>query len=692
VALYLVSRSLVLYTSFDHVAIPQYELFMMGSIARDVVGPASSEVPLLFYYDNAMGPVLASYLAVPFYYLFGPSYLAFKLVSFVSLFPALFLIWSFLRRHFGTRAAAIGALLFALPPTTSFKYTLVPMGNHAENVTLTMLAMWGFFRVHESSRRRTALFLAGLYAGIALMIFLGALIPVALLFGCHVGLVGWRRSLRELPLAGAGFLVGSIPLVLANTLLPGASGVGFLSAKFAGSGGGGFDFGRFAGRLGDFFALHLPKAGSFPDFLGIPGAVAEGVFLACFVVAYAVLLPDAVRGIFELMRGALGRGAIAEGDANAVVGRAALTPLFLFLPLTAVAFGLADFQMAEHAWPIKFAGFRYFLPHFLFAILLIPIAAERLRVLRFALPVAALFTGLFSLALIDWSFSTPNLGAHYDGYNMRQNARLLLLPRNGLATIVERPEGKFLERDLPEILRYSDSFPRPFRQRVYFGHGYNEAFAHTYVSGRPWTELDLTQLLAPYPEHDRVEVARGMGTLLRHKQYEAGRISEESWALLKRLVQERAPHAAQVAEGVCTWWSPVLEYRQSAHVEENLRLVHASHATKLPEVAQAVARGYGWDSGHFVRRGIASEEERIVASLERLPPSSVEPFYFGLGMGLADGGEKGHIPESVASWVPEEYVDTVLDGCLARMVEVWGPEQGVREMQDIERPEAWVGR
>jgi hypothetical protein len=678
VAVYLVSRALVLYTSFDQVAIPAYELFMNGTIARDLVGPVTSDVPLLFYYDNAMGPVLASYLVVPFYHLFGPSYLAFKLVSFVSLFPAIFLIWAFLRRHFGTRAAAVGALLFALPPTTSFKYTLVPMGNHAENVTLTMLALWGFFRIYDSKHRPAALVLAGLYAGIALMIFLGALIPVAILFACHLGLVGWRRGLRELPLAALGFALGLVPLVLANTLLPGASGLDFLLSKFVRSepGGEGFELGTFIERFADFFTLYLPQAGTFPDFLGIPGAVAEYVFLACFVVAYAMLLPDAARGALELVRGALGAGAVEREGA---VGRATLLPLVLFLPLTAIAFGLADFRMADHAWPERFAGFRYFLPHFLFAILLIAIAAQRVKLARVALPGAALFSGLFSLALIDWSGSTPNVGARYAGYNMQQNARLLLLPKNG-------PPA------LPERIRLSETFPKPFRERIYSGHGYHELFVHTLVDRGTFAEFDLRAALAPYPREHWADVARGVGMRIRHAQYEAGRVSEESWALLVRLVVEDAPHAEQVAEGLCTWWSPVLEFRQSAHVEENMRLVHASHATKRPVVARAVARGYGWDSGHYLRRGIASEEARIVASLERMPPSSIAPFYYGLGMGFADGGEVEDFPAGIVAWVPADHVKQVLDGFQARLVEMHGPEEAVRRFGKVTLPDGWEGR
>ena len=669
-ALYLATRGLVLYTAFDRVALPQFELFSMGTMARDLLGPAS-DVPLVIYYDNALGQFLMAVLSAASFRLFGASYLALKLVSFVVLFPGLFLVWSFLRRHFGTLAAAVGAFLFALPPTTMFEYSLIVVGNHGENVTFTMLAVLAFFRVHSSTHRTAALFLAGLAGGVALAIFLGALVPVALLFATHVGLVGWRRGLREVPVATAGLLLGLVPLLLANALAGGQRGWAFLAAKF-GESDAGFDAGLFAQRVGDFFALHLPRAGQFPDWLGLPGAVPGTVFLAAFVAAYALSLPGAVRSVAELVRGGLGGGALAAArdEAGGALPRAVLPLLILYLPLTAIAFGFSNLRMGDHAGS---AGYRYFLPHFLFAILLIAIAAgRRSGTLRLGLLVAAFAPGLFSLDLIDPSFSRPNLGAHYAGYNMKQNARVLLMPKNGLT--------------VPEIVRLAESYPPIFRARVYYGLGFYEPFGREPI-GRHAEDTILSELFAAYPEERRPDLGRGAGTLLWSTDERP--VPAEAWTLLARWHAEGDPSAGWAAEGLCSKWGPLREGELAGHLQLNLGAVSRSHADQDLPLAAAVARGFGLDCGRLLRRGIRSEIEAVDAARKRIPAEVSRDFYFGLGMGLADGGEEPAIPGRSVEWVPKGRGTAVVNGFLSRLAEIYGPGAAPGVLGGIEMPLGW---
>ena len=139
-------RVLVLHTAFDEVGLWMYEVNPMGTIAE--LALRGVRVPAHFFYDNAAGQVLAGYLAVPGFSLFGSTYLALKLVPFAMGVATLFLLFALLRDVFGMRAALLGAWLLALGPTTLFKYSIVCSGNHFENLFFTTIVLVLFYRMH----------------------------------------------------------------------------------------------------------------------------------------------------------------------------------------------------------------------------------------------------------------------------------------------------------------------------------------------------------------------------------------------------------------------------------------------------------------------------------------------------------------------------------------------------------------
>ena len=683
---YLGLRALVLHTNFDQVALPAYELHPPGTLARNLLGP-SGELPLLFCYDNSLGQLLVSFLVWPSFELFGPSYLAYKLVAFVTMFPCLLLIWSFLERHCGTRAAILGAALYALPPTTLFQYSLLPAGNHAENVPFAMLAAWAFLRVHGSARPHLGVFLAGLCGGVALTISFAALVPVALLFALHAGLVGLRRSARELPLALAGLALGLAPLFVANTLAGGARGLSFLQAKFQGSAGGSIDWSLIGERLALFFGEYLPRSAAAHDFLGLSGDVADLLFLGAFVAAALLSLPQALRGLAEIARGLFGAGALARGGDGAL-GRAILVLLYAYLPLTGLAFALSDLRMGDHAWPFEAAGYRYFLPHFLFAILLIALTAARLwsrggpaRAVGAALGAVALASGTFDLALVDLASQQKGVGAHYEGHNVKQTARTLFRPENQL-----RPDD---DADYAGIVRIAESYPPPWREQIYFGLGFYEPYRILLHAFPP--DLEPSLVLAPYPPERHADLARGIGTLMRHRETAPAELPDAVWQALERYAASAEPLAERVAEGLATRWSPLLASDTATFLDEDLLLLERLRA-RVPALSEAAARGFGLAAGRLARREIPLEERLIEAAFARLARPDVEPFLFGLGMGLADGRERPGIPERIATWVPPEQAGLVLAGRAARLVEVYGEEQAALLLRTAPRPAAWEDR
>ena len=126
---YLGLRALVLWSAFDAVAIPAYELNPMGNIGHLTLGGWYGAPPTKFY-DNCGGHLVTGFLAAPAFALFGESYLALKLVPVLLGLGSLILVWAICERSFGRSAAVVATLLFAVGPPTLFKYSMLAKGNH----------------------------------------------------------------------------------------------------------------------------------------------------------------------------------------------------------------------------------------------------------------------------------------------------------------------------------------------------------------------------------------------------------------------------------------------------------------------------------------------------------------------------------------------------------------------------------
>ena len=91
----------------------------------------------------------------------------------------------------------------------------------------------GFLNAIDARRKVK---LGWLTPSLAIFVFFGALIPVGICAAMHLGLRGWRRTLRDVPVGIVGFAIGIAPLVVINGLTS-ARGLGFLGAKFGQAGG-----------------------------------------------------------------------------------------------------------------------------------------------------------------------------------------------------------------------------------------------------------------------------------------------------------------------------------------------------------------------------------------------------------------------------------------------------------------------
>ncbi len=526
---YVAYRVLVLATNFDAVSLPVYELYFgnIGEILREGwYGP-----PLSQYYDNCGGHLVLGVLSAPCFALFGSSYLALKLVPLVLGLLTLLLVHRLTSREFGPRSAALASLFFAIGPPTLAKYSMLAKGNHFENLFFQVLMLWAFYRLHraapDSTARRRALWVLGASAGFAVFFYFGSLILLALLLATHVLVRGIRGSLvdaRQLIPAG---LVGLAPLIWIQ-LSGGSRPATFLGSHFVGEGGAREKHLDRVARVKDLLFDFLPRGTCFEDFAGVPGWIADRAYLALFLVAWLVLSVPLVKSAWRALRELLRGEASAERQGERFE-QLKLLPLVGYLPAFILLYTVSRFEFDVYQPPVEVGQFRYLVPHYLFAGLLIALAAARWQASSgpralggWGLVAVMAGTQLFSLSVIQLGSTNSDQATRYPGYDFRYEKSVLLRdtlddPRTGARTW----DLALLEEQLSE-------FPRRARQQSAFGVGHWRTWAQTMpakrkVNGTPVEQprrphVSLSELCAPHGEELSIELARGAGAFLASSQ------------------------------------------------------------------------------------------------------------------------------------------------------------------------------
>lgn len=612
-AAYAALRALLLGTNFDEFAMPQFEQFPMGTLP--LLAGVEGGLPVSRVYDNSAGQLLTGWLAVPSYALFGETYLALKLVPLALGAAALVFLWLAVRESAGERAALLAALVFALGPTTLVKYSTFASGNHFETLAFNALALWCTLRLQRSGVTPRRLLATGFTWGFAAFVFLGALSTVLLLGLVHLGLRGPRATLRDLAWLAPGFAVGSAPLLALNAWT-GWRGFEFLENKFTKEGSGA-DLGLVLERLSAFAGEHLLASTQYRDFGALPGALARALFLLAFAAGYLLLLPAAWRGLCSLLRGAFG----APGTAETRVEDALAAFLCAYLPLTALAFATSGLEIAPKDPPMEAEGYRYFNTHLFYATFVIALGAARLAQGRRAwlLALPALAAGLFNGALVDWSFSHTHLGAHYDGFNVKQTANQLLSPRNGYSTA--------------QAIAMAESYPPGVRSALYLGMGRVRAMQRVLKSRGG--ELDLWSLLDEFPAERRSDVARGIGVAFRNLARMQSRLDTRFVDIAAARLADGDALAGLALEGLATDWEVALAWDLPKRLPELEALARELEAR--PEVVPHFVRGVGAVLGRTLRRGVRIEERAIAEFAPGMLGRASTPFWEGLGAGLEDG-------------------------------------------------------
>lgn len=670
--LYLALRALVLVSNFDSLAVPLFELGSMGNLAK-IVGGGGGGVPLYRYYDNVGGQLATGVIAIPFYAVLGDSYLVLKLVPLTLGLGSLVLIWFILDRHYDKRAANLAILLFALTPPTLAKYSMIAMGSHFENLLFQFAAYALFFRAHARGCTAWSLLAASAAAGFATFFYFGTLVLLLGLACVHVGVRGPLRSLRDLPVALAGFAAGIAPLIWIQWKT-GRVGL-FVGAELGRDKGN--PLGHLVDRVGHFVTEVLPRAGVFQNLGPVPGSLAEVAFLACFATAWLSLLPSFARGLrraFDSLRKPAASSRERERLANLK-----LTPLLLYLPTLAVVLGVSNLDFDRYGSRVEVGPYRYLVQHFAFATMLIGVAASALigsggwrRTLGLALSATALATGLFTLPIVDWSFERPNLGLHYPGYHPRHYSNMVLQGAK------RDPATGRIALDFAAVTDTLSDLPPALRKEVYFGIGswlaavelQNQSIG---VQGETHG-LPLTELFDPFPRSHAIDLARGAGSQLRRLDPSQDATRGELVRILRGSSGSSDPLVPYAIEGLC------MEYR--FHLEQrtfiDLNRSAAMEPVVPPEHVNAWRRGQGIQSGRLLRRSIASDVRDVLARADVLPEPARSPFWFGVGWGMADEKDFESLPQRFDAWVPEAQRGSALTGYGAALRHLYGPRAAER--------------
>jgi hypothetical protein len=115
----------------------------------------------------------------------------------------------------------------------------------------------------------------------------------------------------------------------------------------------------------------------------------------------------------------------------------------------------------------------------------------------------------------------------------------------------------------------------------------------------------------------------------------------------------------------------LLAMRSPAFLRLNLQWI----AAFPPECGPMLWRGQGMLCGRLLRRGIPSELVEIKRIAAGVPDAHQTAFFFGLGWGMAEGGDTPALPSSFEEVAPEAMRAAACQGFGSALEHFHGPER-----------------
>ncbi|TBR17304.1 hypothetical protein EPO66_03005 [bacterium] len=380
-----------------------YELeeLYRGTIGKEIIhGPL---MPLWEYLDFKVeyfpgGTIVVGILAVPFFLLFGPTYVSLKLVG-LSFALGTFVLWYlFLDKFFSRRVAVITALLFIFCVPFYTMTSLITWGAHPEANFFTILSIYIFYGIFFVNQERNKLkFLAlGLISGFGLWFVQTYLVTIIFILACWY--IFDKSFLRKKVffIFSGGFFIGFLPAIYYafsyGRNIWGINGKTLFTDAIA------CDLNNIMPKAITFFRQDLPNSFLFCDFLKIRGQAFSYIYYFIFALALIYLLYRYGRDILRLCASLIYPITLKEVKVDPdLISREAIIlayPLFFFLCYIFSSYSILPQPWEDpRIWP-HYIGYRYMIPVMPFILATSGIFIGKLRSKKIAYFILFLVIGL----------------------------------------------------------------------------------------------------------------------------------------------------------------------------------------------------------------------------------------------------------------------------------------------------------
>ena len=402
ILVFLALRLAVLFSYLDGLYEPE-ELYR-GTIAREIIhGPL---MPLWEYLDYKVeyfpgGTLVVGFLAVPFFLLFGETYIALKLVGLLFALGTFILWYVFLERFFNRKTAVLSSLFFIFCVPFYAKTSLITWGAHPEANFFTALSIFVFYGMFSGKDSPYGLITSkpnmgsslwlGVVCGFGLWFVQTFALTFLFLLLCWY-VLDRRFFLKKGFLSFlSGFLIGFSPGIYYGLFYNGSvfevSGrmplVNLLSC----------DLEAILSKLASLLLCELPNSFLFPKIFGLGGAFFSYFYYAFFVISFIGFVWVNRRQFWAIWLRLIYPITLKESPtvslSKAKEGFLLMYPLLFF-----IAYSVSGYSVSPAPWDnpelwLDYIGYRYMIPAMPFIMLILALFITRLWRLKWLYGILA---------------------------------------------------------------------------------------------------------------------------------------------------------------------------------------------------------------------------------------------------------------------------------------------------------------